>query len=81
MVRVNQLSYAFDEWLRFYRENIAAKVSTMDANPILNSGSVEQYKLYLQAALASPTSPGIDLKNVHNDSYVAVYTNSHLLLQ
>ena len=47
----------FDEWLRFCREHIAAKVSTMDAHPILDSGSVEQYKLYLRAALASPTSP------------------------
>ena len=55
----------------------------MDAIPILNSASMEQYKLYLQASLASPTSPGIDLKNVHKDSYVAVYvyTDSHLLLQ
>merc|ERR1711933_701157 len=47
----------FDEGLRFCREHIAAKVSTMDAHPILDSGSVEQYKLYLRAALASPTSP------------------------
>merc|ERR1712024_379818 len=38
----------FDEWLRFCREHIAAKVSTMDAHPILDSGSVELYWFMLE---------------------------------
>merc|ERR1712126_1342 len=34
----------FDEWLKFCREHIAAKTATMDPHPIIDQGSVEEYK-------------------------------------
>merc|ERR1711917_152697 len=34
----------FDEWLKFCREHIAAKTATLDAHPIIDHGSVDDYK-------------------------------------
>merc|ERR1711931_288719 len=47
----------FDEWLKFCREHIAAKTTTMDPHPIIDQGSVDDYKKFIKAALASPTCP------------------------
>ena len=47
----------FDEWLKFCQEHIAAKTATMDPHPIIDAGSVEQYKTFVKAAMASATSP------------------------
>ena len=46
----------FDEWLKFCREHIAAKTTTMDPHPIIDAGSVDQYKTFIKAALASTSS-------------------------
>ena len=46
----------FDEWLKFCQEHIAAKTATMDPHPIIDAGSVDQYKTFIKAAMASPTS-------------------------
>merc|ERR1712114_20813 len=47
----------FDEWLKFCREHIAAKTATMDPHPIIDQGSVDQYKTFIKAAMASATCP------------------------
>merc|ERR1711915_963173 len=47
----------FDEWLKFCQEHIAAKTATMDPHPIIDHGSVDQYKTFIKAAMASPTCP------------------------
>merc|ERR1739849_60000 len=41
----------FDEWLKFCREHIAAKTATMDPHPIIDQGSVEEYKKFIQTAI------------------------------
>merc|ERR1712035_255714 len=41
----------FDEWLRFCQEHIAAKTATMDPHPIIDHGSVDQYKTFIKAAI------------------------------
>merc|ERR1712240_854560 len=41
----------FDEWLKFCREHIAAKTATMDPHPIIDQGSVEEYKKFIKAAI------------------------------
>jgi len=46
----------FDEWLKFCHEHIAAKTATMDPHPIIDAGTVDQYKTFVKAALASATS-------------------------
>ena len=38
------------------QEHIAAKTTTMDPHPIIDAGSVDQYKTLIRAALASTTS-------------------------
>merc|ERR1712145_33724 len=41
----------FDEWLKFCREHIAAKTTTIDPHPIIDQGSVEEYKKFIQTAI------------------------------
>merc|ERR1711868_44332 len=47
----------FDEWLKFCQEHIAAKTATMDPHPIIDQGSVDQFKIFIKAGMASPNSP------------------------
>merc|ERR1711868_96310 len=47
----------FDEWLKFCQEHIAAKTATMDPHPIIDHGSLDQYKTFIKAAMTSPTCP------------------------
>merc|ERR1711868_250017 len=47
----------FDEWLKFCQEHIAAKTQTMDPHPIIDQGSVEQFKTFIKAGVSSPDSP------------------------
>merc|ERR1711915_883941 len=44
----------FDEWLKFSREHIAAKTATLDPHPIIDHGSVEEYKKFIKTAIESP---------------------------
>merc|ERR1711976_174742 len=46
----------FDEWLKFCREHIAAKTATMDPHPIIDQGSVEEYKKFIKAAIEDSNS-------------------------
>merc|ERR1712002_894685 len=46
----------FDEWLKFSREHIAAKTATLDAHPIIDHGSVDQYKTFIKTAIDSSSS-------------------------
>ena len=46
----------FDEWLKFCREHIAAKTATMDPHPIIDHGSVEEYKKFIGAAISNSSS-------------------------
>merc|ERR1712180_301452 len=41
----------FDEWLKFSREHIAAKTATLDPHPIIDQGSVEEYKKFVETAI------------------------------
>jgi len=43
----------FDEWLAFCLEHIMAKVATLDPHPIIDHGSVEQYKTFIKAAVTN----------------------------
>merc|ERR1712029_1337944 len=36
----------FDEWFKFCEEHIAAKVATIDPHPIIDQGSVDQFKTF-----------------------------------
>ena len=47
----------FDEWLKFCQEHIAAKTATMDPHPIIDHGSVDQYKTFIKTAIATPSCP------------------------
>merc|ERR1712198_712698 len=46
----------FDEWLKFCREHIAAKTATMDPHPIIDQGSVEEYKKFIEEAVTNSSS-------------------------
>merc|ERR1712243_373544 len=46
----------FDEWLKFSREHIAAKTDTMDPHPIIDQGSVEEYKKFIKTAIEKSNS-------------------------
>merc|ERR1712113_397952 len=46
----------FDEWLKFCREHIAAKTATMDPHPIIDQGSVDDYKKFIKAAIDNSSS-------------------------
>merc|ERR1712189_21651 len=46
----------FDEWLKFCREHIAAKTATMDPHPIIDLGSIEEYKKFISAAIGNSSS-------------------------
>merc|ERR1712029_887057 len=41
----------FYEWLKFCREHIAAKTATLDPHPIIDQGSVDEYKKFIQTAI------------------------------
>merc|ERR1712111_291625 len=41
----------FDEWLKFSREHIAAKTASLDPHPIIDHGSVDEYKKFIKAAI------------------------------
>merc|ERR1711914_35332 len=52
----------FDEWLKFCREHIAAKTATMDPHPIIDQGSVEEYKKFIETAInKSDSSEAVEL--------------------
>merc|ERR1711989_252973 len=52
----------FDEWLKFCREHIAAKTATMDPHPIIDQGSVDEYKKFIQTAISkSDSSEAVEL--------------------
>merc|ERR1712121_362864 len=46
----------FDEWLKFSREHIAAKTATRDSHPIIDQGSVEEYKKFIKTAIEDSNS-------------------------
>merc|ERR1711917_78970 len=46
----------FDEWLKFCREHIAAKTATMDPHPIIDHGSIGEYKKFISAAIGNSSS-------------------------
>merc|ERR1712002_361252 len=46
----------FDEWLKFCREHIAVKTATMDPHPIIDQGSVEEYKKFIKEAVTNSSS-------------------------
>merc|ERR1712033_31500 len=46
----------FDEWLKFCREHIAAKTVTMDPHPIIDQGSVDEYKKSRKVLLTNSSS-------------------------
>merc|ERR1712193_69853 len=46
----------FDEWPKFCREHIAAKTATMDPHPIIDQGSVDEYKKFIKAAIDNSSS-------------------------
>merc|ERR1712033_161010 len=41
----------FYAWLKFCSEHIAAKTATMDPHPIIDQGSVEEYKKFIETAI------------------------------
>merc|ERR1712112_500526 len=41
----------FDEWLAYCLEHIMAKTATLDPHPIIDHGTVEQYKTFIKAAV------------------------------
>merc|ERR1712168_713094 len=52
----------FDEWLKFCREHIAAKTATLDAHPIIDHGSVDDYKKFIETAInKSDSSEAVEL--------------------
>merc|ERR1712138_198108 len=52
----------FDEWLKFCQEHIAAKTATMDPHPIIDQGSVEEYKKFIETAInKSDSSEAVEL--------------------
>merc|ERR1711921_32677 len=52
----------FDEWLKFTREHIAAKTATLDAHPIIDHGSVDDYKKFIKTAInKSDSSEAVEL--------------------
>merc|ERR1711931_115624 len=47
----------FDEWLTYCLEHIMAKTATLEPHPIIDHGSVEQYKTFIKAALDKVGGP------------------------
>merc|ERR1712029_581827 len=46
----------FDEWLKFCREHIASKTATMDAHPIIDQGTVDEYKKFIKEGITNSSS-------------------------
>merc|ERR1711915_523136 len=47
----------FDEWLKFCQEHIASKTATMDPHPIIDQGSVDEYKKFIKVAICPTPCP------------------------
>merc|ERR1712189_93174 len=57
----------FDEWLKFCREHIAAKTATMDPHPIIDQGTVNEYKKFIQTAInKSDSTAAVELYTEHD---------------
>merc|ERR1712029_263005 len=48
----------FDEWLKFSREHIAANTASLDPHPIIDHGSVDEYKKFIKAAIDISSGAG-----------------------
>merc|ERR1712130_536416 len=46
----------FDEWLKFCREHIASKTATMDPHPIIDQGTVDEYKNFIKEGVTNSSS-------------------------
>merc|ERR1711951_259634 len=46
----------FDEWLKFCRDHIAAKTASMDPHPIIDQGTVDEYKNFIKEAITNHSS-------------------------
>merc|ERR1711994_83502 len=46
----------FDEWLKFCREHIASKTTTMDPHPIIDQGTVDEYKNFIKEGVTNSSS-------------------------
>merc|ERR1712121_390563 len=46
----------FDEWLEFCREHIAAKTTTMGPHPIIDQGTVDEYKNFIKEGVTNSSS-------------------------
>merc|ERR1712098_377919 len=46
----------FDEWLKFCQEHIAAKTATMEPHPIIDRGSVDEYKKFIKEGITNSSS-------------------------
>ena len=51
----------FDEWLKFCLEHIGAKVATLEAHPILDHGSREEFKTFIAKAIVPKTPEHTEL--------------------
>merc|ERR1712098_1015216 len=51
----------FDEWLKFCREHIAAKTATMDPHPIIDQGSVDEYKKFVETINKTDSAEALEL--------------------
>merc|ERR1711868_108198 len=47
----------FDEWLAYCLEHIMAKTATLDPHPIIDHGTVEQYKTFIKEAVTKVGGP------------------------
>merc|ERR1712098_619391 len=62
----------FDEWLKFCREHIAAKTATLDPHPIIDHGSVDEYKKLIETAInKSDSAEALELLVHGGDLYRA----------
>merc|ERR1712112_782693 len=41
----------FDEWLKFCLEHIGAKIATLEAHPIIDHGTKEEFKIFVSKAV------------------------------
>ena len=57
----------FDEWLKFCREYIAVKTATMDPYPIIDHGSVKEYRKFISAAISNSSSINLFKKYDHRN--------------
>ena len=43
--------FSFDEWLKFCLEHIGAKITTLEAHPIIDHGTKEEFKTFVSKAV------------------------------